>query len=253
MTEYNDPAVRYYQKVFDQCIHYLSIDGVIFGFHQNQLKVLLLRWKGTNEWSLPGGFIRKAESVDVAAQRIVQERTGLDDLYLQQFHIFGDAVRYDQEATWRKINLPVDGTQWSERTISLGYYALVEHSKVIPTPDFLTELCAWWSLDDVPTLLFDHNHIIAVALQSLRKDLNDQPLNHLLPDTFTIPELQRLHETILGQPLDARNFYKKAMASGLLERLPERRSGTPHKAPYLYRFRPDEPDAEPAQHRPPLF
>ncbi len=236
MTDYNHPAVRYYQEVSEQCIHYLSIDGVIFGFHQNQLKVLLLRWKATAEWSLPGGFIRKAESVDVAAQRVMQERTGLNELYLQQFHVFGEAVRYDQEETWRKTKLPVQQVNWSERTISIGYYALVEHSKVVPTPDFLTEECRWWSVDEIPALLFDHNHIIGVALASLRKQLGDQPLSHLLPDTFTIPELQRLYETILGYALDARNFYKKMISSGSLERLAERRTGTPHKAPYLYTF-----------------
>ncbi|WP_394353888.1 NUDIX hydrolase [Spirosoma taeanense] len=240
-----DPVVQYYQEVSEQCIHYLSIDGVIFGFHQNQLKVLLLRWKGTNEWSLPGGFIRKAESVDKAAQRIMQERTGLQELYLRQFHVFGEALRYDQEATWQKINLPIKGVNWSERTISLGYYALVEHSKVVPTPDFLTEECRWWSLEEIPALLFDHNHIIEVALQSLRSQLGDLPISHLLPDIFTIPELQRLHETILGHPLDARNFYKKVMASNVLQRLSERRAGTPHKAPYLYRFRTGSTSAEP--------
>jgi 8-oxo-dGTP diphosphatase len=237
MTDYHQKAVAYFQEVSEQCIHYLSIDGVIFGFHQNQLKVLLLRWKGTNEWSLPGGFIKKTESVDEAAQRIIQERTGLDALYLQQFHVFGQLVRYNQEETWRKINLPIQGVQWSERTISLGYYALVEHSKVVPMPDLLTEECRWWSLDSLPELLFDHNHIIEVALGSLRRQLTEQPLGHLLPEAFTIPELQRLHETILGYPLDSRNFYRKMVASEGLERLAERRTGTPHKTPYLYRFR----------------
>lgn len=236
MIDYSHPAVQYYQEVAEQCIHYLSIDGVIFGFHQNQLKVLLLRWKGTTEWSLPGGFIRKAESVDVAAQRVMQERTGLNELYLQQFHVFGEAVRYDQEETWRKTKLPVQQVNWSERTISIGYYALVEHSKVVPTPDFLTEECCWWNVDEIPALLFDHNHIIGVALETLRKQLGDQPISHLLPETFTIPELQRLYETILGYSLDARNFYKKIISSGSLERLSERRAGTPHKAPYLYKF-----------------
>jgi 8-oxo-dGTP diphosphatase len=236
MMDYNHPARQYYQEVSEQCIHYLSIDGVIFGFHQNQLKVLLLRWKGTEEWSLPGGFIKKAESVDVAAQRIMQERTGLNKLYLQQFHVFGEAVRYDQEDTWRRTKLPVQQVNWSERTISIGYYALVEHSKVMPTPDFLTEECRWWGIDEVPSLLFDHNNIIDVAIQSLRRQLNDLPVSHLLPNSFTIPELQRLHETILGYSLDARNFYKKIMASNALERLEERREGTPYKAPYLYRF-----------------
>lgn len=236
MINYDHPAYRYYQEISEQCIHYLSIDGVIFGFHQNQLKVLLLRWKGTDAWSLPGGFIRKTESVDEAAQRSMQERTGLKELYLQQFHVFGKTVRYDQEATWQKINLPLEGIKWSERTISIGYYALVEYSKVVPTPDFLTEECGWWNLEEIPSLLFDHNHIIDVAIASLRKQLNEQPISHLLPETFTIPELQRLHETILGYALDSRNFYKKMMASGQLERLSERRQGTPHKAPFLYRF-----------------
>ncbi|WP_234733896.1 NUDIX hydrolase [Tellurirhabdus bombi] len=243
MIEYNQKVIRYYQEVSELCIHYLSIDGVIFGFHQNQLKVLLLRWKGTNEWSLPGGFIKKTESVDDAAQRIMQERTGLYALYLRQFHVFGQIERYNQEETWRKINLPIQGVQWSERTISMGYYALVEHSKVVPMPDLLTEECRWWSLDELPALLFDHNQIIDVALGSLRKQLSEQPLGHLLPEAFTIPELQRLHETILGHSLDSRNFYRKMMASTALERLAERRVGTPHKTPYLYRFK-KEPDAE---------
>ncbi|CCH00866.1 NUDIX hydrolase [Fibrella aestuarina BUZ 2] len=240
MNAYNHPAIQYYQDVSEQCIHYLSIDGVIFGFHENQLKVLLLRWKGTTEWSLPGGFIRKTESVDVAAQRVVRERTGLDELYLQQFHVFGEAERYDQADTWARTKLPIQQVNWSERTISIGYYALVEYSKVVPTPDFLTEECCWWNVDDIPPLLFDHNHIVAVALSSLRRQFADQPISHLLPSAFTVPELQRLHETILGQPLDARNFYKKLMASGTLERLSERRAGTPHKAPYLYRFKPTD-------------
>ncbi|WP_027302907.1 NUDIX hydrolase [Rudanella lutea] len=236
MMDYNQPTKNFQKEVAEQCIRYLSIDGVIFGFHQNQLNVLLLRWKGTNEWCLPGGFIKKTESVDEAAERVMQERTGLNELFLQQFYVFGAVVRYDQDAVWRKINLNVDADSWSERTISIGYYALVEHSKVVPTPDFLTEECRWWPLDEVPGLLFDHNHIIEVATRALRRQLNDQPISHLLPESFTIPELQRLHETILGHSLDARNFYKKMMASGMLERLSERRAGTPHKAPYLYRF-----------------
>ena len=239
MVDSSHSGVQYFRQVSEQCIHYLSIDGVIFGFHQNQLTVLLLRWKGTDEWSLPGGFIYKQESVDTAAGRIVRERTGLEKIYMQQFHVFGDAVRYDQTETWRRTKIPLQGIHWSERTISIGYYALVDYSRVILTPDVLTEECRWWEMDGLPRLLFDHNHIVDVALQTLRRQLADQPISHLLPPAFTIPELQRLHETILGCPLDARNFYKKMMASGQLERLAERRAGTPHKAPYLYRFKPD--------------
>src|SRR5204862_689045 len=125
-------------------------------------------------WSLPGGFIQKLESVDAAAERIMRERTGLEKLYLQQFHVFGEAVRYHQEETWRRTKLPLQGIQWSERTISIGYYALVEYSTVRPTPDVLTDECRWWSLEGIPPLLFDHNHIIDVALGMLRKQLSDQ-------------------------------------------------------------------------------
>ena len=234
-----DPRTQHFRHITEECIHYLSIDGVIFGFHDNQLRVLLLRWKSTDEWSLPGGFIYKRESVDTAAERVVRERTGLDKLYLRQFHVFGNANRYDQDDTWRRIGIPPEGVHWSERTISIGYYALVEYSQVMPTPDLLTDECRWWGLDEVPGLLFDHNQIIGAALQTLRSQLSEHPLGHLLPPDFTIPELQRLHETILGYAVDARNFYKRTMASGQLERQAERRAGTPHKAPYLYRFRAD--------------
>lgn len=241
MEDVTDARRHYYRHINNECIHYLSIDGVVFGFHENQLRILLLRWKGTNEWSLPGGFIFKQESVDAAAGRIVRERTGLDKLYLQQFHVFGDANRFDQVDAWRRIGFSEEETHWSERTISIGYYALVEYSQVMPSPDMLTEECRWWVLSDVPSLLFDHNQIINEALQTLRSQLNEQPLDHLLPPVFTIPELQRLHETILGYAVDARNFYKKIIASGQLERLAERRIGTPHKAPYLYQFKPNAP------------
>ncbi|GAA4409033.1 NUDIX domain-containing protein [Nibrella viscosa] len=238
MKNFDQTVIQYFRQEAELSIHYLSIDCVVFGFHEGRMRVLLLRWKGTNEWSLPGGFIRKTESADAAAVRILRERTGLQQLFLQQFHIFGDAIRYDEEDTWRRIGFPVDRSKWSERTISLGYYALVEYAEVTPRPDLLSDACDWWSLDELPNLLFDHNHIIDVALAGLRRQLPYQPISHLLPETFTMPELQRLYETILGRTLDARNFYKKVQASGILQRTDERRTGTPYKSPYLYRFDP---------------
>jgi len=234
---YADQVRQYFKETAEQCIHYLSIDCIIFGFHEEQLKILLLRWKGTNEWSLPGGFIQKKESVDTAAQRILLERTGLKEIFLQQFHVFGEAERYDQQLNWEKMNLPVDLSEWSERTISIGYYALVDFSKVVPTPDLLTEECRWWDPKDLPNLLFDHQHIIQVALQTLRTQLNGHPIGYnLLPEKFTLPELQRLYETILGRTLDPRNFQRKMLALGILQRLEERRRGGAYKSPYLYRF-----------------
>ncbi len=236
MDLYQKQAALYFKNISEQCIHYLSLDCVVFGFHENQLKVLLLKWKGTQEWSLPGGFIRKKESVDDAAQRCLQERTGLKKIFLQHFENFGDIDRYDQKKTWDKTKLNLPRIKWSERTISIGYYALVEYSQVNPTPDFLTDECEWFSIDDIPTLLFDHNRIITVALQALQRQLPYLPIKHLLPSTFTMPELQKLYETILGRHLDARNFHRKILATGIVEKLEKRREGTPYKSPFLFRF-----------------
>lgn len=222
----------------------LTLDCIILGFHEDQLRVLLLRWKGTQEWSLPGGPVRKDESVDAAAHRILKERTGLDQIFLQQFHVFGDVVRYDLEQVKEKLKHVVDPEKWYERAVSIGYYALVDYSKVNPTPDAFTEECQWWDIQEIPPLLFDHNHMIAVALQALRVQLSWQPVGYnLLPEQFTMPELQRLYETILGRTLDPRNFQRKIMGLGIVERLEARRKGGAHKAPYLYRFNKREYEA----------
>jgi 8-oxo-dGTP diphosphatase len=237
-TSYSDQLIAYYKTVANECVLGLSLDCVIFGFHDTRLKVLLARWRNTREWCLPGGFIYKSESVDAAAERVLYERTGLNQLFLQQFHLFGDAVRYDREDTWRRQEMPMpfDG-KWPERTISMGYYALVDYTKVTPTADFLSDECDWCDVSALPSLLFDHRQIITVALQTLRLQLNWQPIGlNLMPEKFTIPELQRLYETVLGRPLDARNFHKKITGLSILTRLNERRTGGAHKSPYLYQF-----------------
>lgn len=218
---------RYGEKVF---LPHLSVDCVIFGFHDNQLKVLLLKWKD-GPWCLPGGFVMYTESLDDSAQRILAERTGLDRIYLQQFYVFGDPIR-------EKGKKVPDSKSWmNKRFISIGYYALVEFSKVNPKPDFLSVDCRWWDIKSVPALIYDHRQIIEKALQSLRFDLNDHPVGYnLLPEKFTMPELQRLYETILDESLDRRNFQKRMLSLNILERLKERKTGGAHKAPYLYRF-----------------
>jgi hypothetical protein len=124
-----------------------------------------------------------------------------------------------------------------ERFITVGYWALVEFSKVTPRADWLSEDCQWWDIHRIPKLIYDHNSIVLKALDALRLSLNDYPVGYnLLPEKFTMPELQRLYETILGTSLDRRNFQKKMLALDVLERLSERKTGGPHKAPYLYRF-----------------
>jgi 8-oxo-dGTP diphosphatase len=220
---------------------HLSIDCAVFGFHDNQLKILLVKWKQVEGWCLPGGYIKRSEPVDEAAQRILSERTGIGQLFLQQFYTFGGldrtkGVRLEDFAAMAEVS--VDKNNWlAERTVSIGYYALVEFSKVAPSPDFFSEECRWWDLKEIPSLLFDHDLMVERALHTLRLQLHYQPIGYnLLPDKFTMPELQRLYETIIGQPLDRRNFQKKMLGLGYLQRLDERRSIGAHKSPYLYQF-----------------
>ncbi|TXI70942.1 MAG: NUDIX hydrolase [Cyclobacteriaceae bacterium] len=207
---------------------HLSVDCVIFGFHEGSLKVLLLKWKH-GPWCLPGGFIKHKESIDRSATRILKERTGLDDIFLKQFQAFGDPTR-------EKGKRHKQG--WiSKRFVTIGYYALVEYSKVFPQPDLLSSDCKWWDIDSVPNLIYDHKQIMNAALDALRLSLNDHPVgSNLLPSKFTMPELQRLYETILGQSLDRRNFQKRMLSLDILIKLNERKTGGAHKAPFLYRF-----------------
>jgi 8-oxo-dGTP diphosphatase len=215
----------------------LTLDCVILGFQKDQLRVLLLRWKGTQDWSLPGGPVGQTESVDEAAYRVLKERTGLDQIFLRQFHVFGEVERYDLAGVKDKLEHLIAPDKWYERAVSIGYYALVDYSKVQPSPDALTDECAWWNLQELPELIFDHGHIIEEAKKALRIQLSWAPIgDRLLPDQFTLPELQRLYETILGRTLDPRNFQRKMLSLEILERLPERRKGGAHKSPYLYRF-----------------
>lgn len=230
-------AREFFEKGHEFFLPHLSIDNVIFGFHNNELKVLLLQWKENNRWCLPGGFIYRDEHIEEAAIRVLKLRTGLDNIFLQQFYTFGDPQR---ERGKHGITKPkqVQAHSWfMERFVTIGYWALVEFSKVVPKPDEFSETCSWWEIDKVPPLILDHNKILEKALQSLRLNLNDYPVGKdLLTQKFTMPELQRLYETILGKALDRRNFQKKIIALGILERLEERKVGGAHKAPFLYRF-----------------
>ena len=225
----------------DRYLPNVSVDCVIFGFHQNQLRVLLMRWTNASLWSLPGGTIFRDESVDTAAYRILKDRTLLEEVFLKQFYLFGEVERVrneDYDATFAKLGVPFDvAKKLLDRTISVGYYALVEFSKVTPTPNMLDEECRWWDIDDIPPMIFDHNHIVKKALETLRQQLSYLPIGlTLLPEKFTMPELQKLYETLLGRELDRRNFQKQMLSFDFLERLEERKTGGAYKSPYLYRF-----------------
>lgn len=219
----------------------VAIDAVIFGFHDNQLKVLLSAYKNTSFFALPGGFIREKENLNDAARRVASERTGLDDIYLEQFYVFGDYARYDPQPF--KIIMEVNGNHPSEshwllqRFISIGYYALVDFTKATPTPAAIFDSCNWYDLNSMPTLIQDHTKIVNKALQALRANLDHKVVGfNLLPQSFTMGELQKLYETILAKKLLRPAFQRKMLGLGILERVAKKYSGGAHKAPYLYRF-----------------
>lgn len=232
------------KTILEKTLQELSIDCVIFGFHAGELKVLLLRWKATDGWSLPGGRIYKDESADNAATRILLERTGLSEIFLHQFHTFGDTNRnkYFTEAELVQKLEATFGSSFlaqlvDKRVVSIGYFALVEFDQVQATPDWYTDECRWWGISEVPPLLFDHNEMIERALKALRQQIRNQPVGYnLLPEKFTMPELQRLYETILDKQFDRRNFQKLLMSYDILEKLEEKRIGVANKSPFLYRF-----------------
>ena len=219
----------------------LSLDCVIFGFHENQLKVLLLKMKKMKYWAVAGGFIKREEDVDTAAVRVLKERTSLDHIYLRQFHLFGNLERNDSDYVDGLVDDQVIGKDlepwFRHRFVTVGYYSLVEFSKVKPSPDSNSERCEWFSLDEIPELILDHKTIITEALTALRSQLRFEPIGkNLLPKKFTMTELRTLYETILGQELDRRNFQRKMLGFGILDKLDEIRTGGAHKAPFLYSF-----------------
>lgn len=224
-----------------QYLPHLSIDPVIFGYHDQQLKILILKWIGLNGWGLPGGFIRRREPLSEAAHRILQDRTGLDNVFLQQFHVFGDSPYRIQERRagefTEQYGHPVEDSWLFERTLSISYFALVDYSKVSVRLDFFTEAYQWCDVREIPTLLFDQNEVVEKALATLRLQLYHQPIGYnLLPEKFTLPEIHTLYQTILGKELDSRNFSKKLAALGLIKKLDEQRAIGPHRSPYLYQF-----------------
>ncbi len=219
----------------------LAIDAVIFGFHDRQLKVLLLEYKSTGLFALPGGFIKDTEDVDDAAKKMVTRRTGLHDIFLEQFYTFGDYSRFDPEPMRAimsaKGTMPPSDHWLLQRFITIGYYALVDFTQAIPTPDEISDSCKWYQLDALPVLMQDHALIIKKALETLQVSL-DQKLTgfNLLPEQFTMGELQSVYETILGKTLIRAAFQRKMLSLDILELVAKKMTGKAHKAPYLYRF-----------------
>jgi ADP-ribose pyrophosphatase YjhB (NUDIX family) len=220
----------------------VSINSVLFSYQNGQLNVLLLKFAGTESFMLPGGYIKKEEDIDDAALRILRERTGLENIYLEQFYIAGKASRSADNVV--KMTIQERGISniddWlNQRKIAACYYALVDKSKIQPkvTERFISEF-NWMDVNNLPDLLFDHNEIIEKALERLRLDMDRKLIsNNLFKEPFTMPELRALYEAVYQKKFTRSNFQRKMLNLGILERVGKKHEGQANKAPYLYRFK----------------
>jgi len=200
---------------------FVTVDIVLFTIREGLLHVLLIRRLAKpfeNRYALPGGFVLEDESVDAAAARELHEETGVDKVYLEQLYTFGDPKRDPRG-----------------RVVTVAYYALVPHNQVLRAGTDASE-AAWFPVTDLPPLAFDHRKIVEYAHQRLRNKLDYTNVGfELLPDKFTLGELQAVHEAILGEDLDKRNFRRKTIQKGIVKPSKEWRK-TGRKPAQLYRF-----------------
>lgn len=201
----------------------LAVDCVVFGLDEADLKVLLIQRRippFQHAWALPGGFVRLDEELDAAARRELSEEAGVSDVYLEQLYTFGTLGRDPRE-----------------RVVTVAYYALAKLSdhRIRAATDAMG--VGWFALDDLPKLAFDHAEIVRVARDRLRGKVRYAPIGfELLPPRFSLTQLQRLYEIILGEALDKRNFRKKILSMELLIETDELEQGVRHRAARLYRF-----------------
>ncbi|MBO4802688.1 MAG: NUDIX hydrolase [Bacteroidaceae bacterium] len=200
----------------------VAVDCIIFGFQRGELKVLLQQrpfepHKG--EWSLMGGFVQENENLDDAANRVLTELTGLEDIYMRQIGTFGGVHRDS-----------------GDRVISVAYMALLDIDKV---DDKLNRQNAsrWENIDEVPHLLFDHNQMVALAHRRLRESIPTRPVGfQMLPPLFTLTQLQNLYEAVLGETLDKRNFRKRIGEMKFIEKTDQIDKLSSRRGAALYRF-----------------
>lgn len=212
MTEYYSSCAKFY----------VSVDCIVFGLNQGQLSILLTKRAFEPElgkWSLMGGFVRDGESVDEAAARVLEELTGLRDVYMEQVGAFGEVERDP-----------------GERVISVAYYALInfdDHDRV----RVLEHNARWIDIDKMPALGFDHPSMIAKARDSMRRKIMHEPISfNLLPTLFTLTQLQSLYETVTGENMDKRNFRKRVADMPFIEKTDQVDKLTSRRGATLYRF-----------------
>lgn len=223
----------------------VSVDCVLFGFDDKKLKVLLIEQRQPGgkdkkltrlQTALPGDLLKETESLDDAAKRVLKELTSLKGIYLKQFYTFGDPMRVknlkDQE--W----LRMFRAHPERRVVTVGYYSLVKMDDFEPKASSFAGKTKWVDVYNIPDLAFDHNLIVERALEIFRHELIADNIGfELLPEKFTLSQLQHLHEIILDKKLDKRNFRKNILKIEDLKPLDEKQKGVLHKPAQLYQYR----------------
>ena len=205
-----------------------AVDCIIFGFEECELSLLLLQRNfepSKGDWSLAGGFVEEGESLDDAARRVVADLTGLDDLYMRQVHTYGEV-----------------GRDPGERVLSTAYYALVDIKRY--DRELVRAHNAFWvRLPEIPHLIFDHDQMVADALRFMRYQAGIKPVGiNLLPEEFTLTQLQTLYEAIFGERIDKRNFRKRIAGMDYIEKTGNIDKTLSRKGAALYRFNRDKYD-----------
>ncbi|TDO98390.1 NUDIX hydrolase [Flavobacterium sp. 245] len=204
----------------------ITIDCVIFGFNKANLEVLLVQHaegESIGKWGLLGGYLKKDESADDAAQRIVYELTKLDNIYLEQLKAFTNPNRVSER-----------------RVVTIGYYTLVNREDYNIKASLKVIEAKWYKISEIPDLIFDHNEILDFSLMQLQNRVRQAPIGfNLLPEKFTLLQLMHLYEEILGIELDKSNFRRKILHMKLLVALDEKQKDVSHRAAKLYKFDPD--------------
>ena len=223
----------------------LSVDCVVFGFDHERLNVMLTKRELLDpitkdvlftDYTVPGHHVLEGEAIDTAASRVLKDKTGLDNIFLEQFYTFGslDRMSSKNDQMWTKLKYPMI----ADHVVSVGYYSLVDSFEV--KPDDKHTDTQWFPVDDLPLLGFDHKEMIARALEFLQRKLRREPIGfELLPEKFTISQMQKLYECVFGLKFDRRNFRKKVSQMKYVIPLDEKQKGVAHKPAQVFIFSKD--------------
>jgi 8-oxo-dGTP diphosphatase len=243
MTKFTEENIDTWENTMRISIPQLSINTVIFRFHKMKLQYVAMKLVHGNLWFIPGGYVHQDECVTDAARRNLFEQTQIHDLVLNEFGTFGSSDRRMNAKSdgIEKLEMPEGVLEWiTNRFVSIAYYSVITDPYATITASPLYSDAKWLNIEDDDALAMDHSIIVAEARKALAKDLLSKPLLlSFMPVEFTIPELQRLYEVILGRSIDRGNFRKRMLKSGFLIKTGLVKGNARQRPPELYHLHKD--------------